>query len=195
MATIEETKVPMKGSIIINPKTSRPVKVGSRVWLKLVKDGIVEGKYTDPNEICEVKEGDDEKELIRQSNENLPSTQQAVRGRGKYANKIVIRNKNPSTRETTQHTVRTTARKLKDPAVYEQLRESDDFETELEKLIMEELAGIVNEPVKVKRNVVKRNQVGEEKYYTQEPEQDYEEESEDDYDDFGGHTVADRYYE
>ena len=176
------SNIPKKGDIIINPKTQRPVKVGSRTWLKLVKDGLVAGHYADPNEIYEVKEGDNEEELIQQFNENLPPTQQAVRGRGKYANKIVKRNKQPSTRATTQHTVRTTARKLKDPEVYEQLQEADDFEAELENLIMAELAGITNEPVRV-RKTKKPNNLNnpqyEEQYYTQEPEQEYEEESED----------------
>ena len=179
------SNIPKKGDIIINPKTQRPVKVGSRTWLKLVKDGLVAGHYADPNEIYEVKEGDNEEELIQQFNENLPPTQQAVRGRGKYANKIVKRNKQPSTRATTQHTVRTTARKLKDPEVYEQLQEADDFEAELENLIMAELAGITNEPVRVRkaradpRKNNTNNPQYEEQYYTQEPEQEYEEESED----------------
>ena len=184
------SNIPKKGDIIINPKTQRPVKVGSRTWLKLVKDGLVAGHYADPNEIYEVKEGDNEEELIQQFNEKLPPTQQAVRGRGKYANKIVKRNKQPSTKATTQHTVRTTARKLKDPEVYEQLQEADDFEAELENLIMAELAGITNEPVRVRNTRTTRKNVGSKKqqqhqqqyevqYYTQEPEQEYEEESED----------------
>ena len=179
------SNIPKKGDIIINPKTQRPVKVGSRTWLKLVKDGLVAGHYADPNEIYEVKEGDNEEELIQQFNENLPPTQQAVRGRGKYANKIVKRNKQPSTRATTQHTVRTTAKKLKDPEVYEQLQETDNFEAELENLIMAELAGITNEPVRVRKNVKKERRSEprvEEQYYTEEPEQEYEDvESEDEY--------------
>jgi len=181
------SNIPKKGDIIINPKTQRPVKVGSRTWLKLVKDGLVAGHYADPNEIYEVKEGDNEEELIQQFNENLPPTQQAVRGRGKYANKIVKRNKQPSTRATTQHTVRTTAKKLKDPEVYEQLQETDNFEAELENLIMAELAGITNEPVRVRKKKQQNEKQYEEQgevaqYYTEEPEQEYEDvESEDEY--------------
>ena len=59
---------------------------------------------------------------------------------GKYKNKIVKRHKQPSTRQVSQHTVRTTARKLKDPEVYDDLMQSDDFESQLEALIMQELA-------------------------------------------------------
>lgn len=199
MSDKQQNNVPKKGDIIINPRTQRPVKVGSRTWLKLVKDGLVEGHYADPNVIYEVKEGDNEEELIQQFNENLPTNVQGVRGRGKYANKIVKRNKQPSTRATTQHTVRTTARKLKDPEVYEQLQEADDFEAELENLIMAELAGITNEPVRIKSGVRRaradpiknvgsnlnnsKQQEYEEQYYTQEPEEEseYVEESEDEY--------------
>jgi hypothetical protein len=57
--------IPKKGTIIINPKTQRPVRVGSRTWLKLVKEGLIQGHYSDPNEIYDVKEGDNEEELIK----------------------------------------------------------------------------------------------------------------------------------
>ena len=40
-----ENNVPEKGQLIINPKTNRPIKVGSRVWLGLVKEKLVEGTY------------------------------------------------------------------------------------------------------------------------------------------------------
>lgn len=167
---------PNKGDIIINPSTQRPVKVGSRTWLKLVKQGLVEGQYADPNELYEVKEGDDEKEIIEKFDAELPDTQQAVRGRGKYANKIVKRNKQPTTRQITQHTAKATARKLKDPEIYEQLQEASDFEAELENLIMTELAGYSREPQKVKKNTGSLKQREHyDKYYTKEPTKEYSE--------------------
>ena len=46
--------LPRKGDIIINPNTSRPIKVGGRSWLKLVKEGVLEGRYSDPNEITNI---------------------------------------------------------------------------------------------------------------------------------------------
>lgn len=136
------SSLPKKGDIIINPQTQRPVKVGSRTWLKLVRGGLVEGKYSDPTEIYTVKEGDDEQELINQFNQSLPPNQQAVRGRGKYANKIVKRHKQPNTETTSRYTVKTTARKLKNREVYEDLQEGGNFEEDLEALIMEELMNI-----------------------------------------------------
>jgi hypothetical protein len=87
-----------------------------------------------------VKEQDDCDEKISELNQQLPINQHAVRGRGKYKNKIVKRHKQPSTRQVSKHTVRTTAKKLKDPQVHDYLMESNDFESQLEQLIMAELA-------------------------------------------------------
>ena len=140
MSASKQNNVPMKGDIVINPKTSRPVRVGSRVWLTLVREGLIDGHYSDPKELYTVQEQDDCDEKISELNQQLPINQQAVRGRGKYRNKIVKRHKQPSTRQVSEHTVRTTARKLKDPQVYDDLMESNDFESQLEQLIMAELA-------------------------------------------------------
>ena len=163
------SSLPKKGDIIINPKTQRPVKVGSRTWLKLVREGIVEGQYKDPKEIYSVQDGDDEEDLINQFNQSLPITQQAVRGRGKYANKIVKRNRQPSTRATARQTVRATARKVKDPQVYEQLQEADNFEDELEQMIMAELTNIQTEPSKYRGG----GQETQEQYYTEPDDDDF----------------------
>jgi len=138
------SSLPKKGDVIINPLTQRPVKVGSRTWLKLVREGLVEGKYSDPKEIYTVQEGDDEQELINQFNETLPPNVQAVRGRGKYANKIVKRHRQPSTETTSRYTVKTTARKIKNRDVYEDLQGGGNFEEDLEALIMSELTNINN---------------------------------------------------
>ena len=143
------SSLPKKGDVIINPKTQRPVKVGSRTWLKLVREGIVEGKYSDPKEIYTLQDGDDEDELINKFNQSLPPNQHAVRGRGKYANKIVKRHKQPNTETTSRYTVKTTARKLKNRDVYEDLQEGGNFEEDLEALIMAELTNINKEPEQV----------------------------------------------
>lgn len=137
-----------KGDIIINPKTQRPVRIGSRTWLKLVKEGIVEGAYKDTNELYKIEEGDDEEEKIKELNKELPPTQQAVRGRGKYAGKIVRRKKQPSIKETAKYTAKVASKKIKNKEVYEDLHqkvedgEEEDFETQLEKLIMAEIANL-----------------------------------------------------
>ena len=163
-----------KNDIIINPKTSRPVKVGSRVWLKLVKEGLVEGQYADPNELYEIKEDDDEDEVISNLNKQLPITQQAVRGRGKYANKIVKRNRQPTTKQTATATIKATARKLKNPEVYEDLQQEGNFEEDLERLILEEL---------MKGDGFRQPVYEQEDDYDDEDEDEDEDDDEDDEDD------------
>ena len=130
---------PKKGDIIINPKTQRPVKVGSRTWLKLVKDGLVEGRYSDPNELYEVKSSDQTtvESKIEELNKTLPRGQQAVRGRGKYTNKIVRRQKRPNPQELTQYTAKTAARTIAQNV--DKLDTYEDLETQLEKMILEEM--------------------------------------------------------
>ena len=46
----QQSNIPKKGDIIINPNTQRPIRVGGRSWLKLVKEGLVSGHYTDEME-------------------------------------------------------------------------------------------------------------------------------------------------
>ena len=163
MSSSQQNNVPKKGDIVINPKTSRPVRVGSRVWLTLVREGLVDGHYSDPKTLYEVKDDSEYEEKISELNQQLPINQQAVRGRGcKYKNKIVKRHKQPSTRQVSQHTVRTTAKKLKDPQVYDDLMESKDFESQLEQLIMAELANGGGPPER-----------GDHRYYEEEDENDY----------------------
>jgi hypothetical protein len=197
MSSNQESKVPMKGTIIINPTTQRPVKVGSRTWLKLVREGLVEGKYSDPKEIYTVQEGDDEDELINKFNQSLPPNQQAVRGRGKYANKIVKRHKQPSTTATSRYTVKKTAQKIKNREVYEDLHEGGNFEEDLEALIMSELANINTGPSKYDFNEddydydLKEDEddyedsliedVGQVEDYDEEDYEDYEEDDDDDF--------------
>ena len=163
MSDTKNNNVPAKGDLVINPKTSRPIKVGSRVWLTLVKEGLIQGVYKDSHQLGEVNDNENVDEKIQELNKNLPINQQAVRGRGKYSGKIVKRSKPPSTRDTIKHTARTTARKIKDPEVYEDLQQSDDFEAQLEKMIMEELAGIASEPIPIPRQKPRQQVKGSQK--------------------------------
>ena len=78
------------------------MKVGSRTWLKLVKEGLLEGRYSDPRELYHVQEGDNVEEKILEMNRELPPNQQSVRRRGRYKDKIVKRNKKPSIKQTSQ---------------------------------------------------------------------------------------------
>ena len=153
--------IPCKGDIIINPKTQRPVKVGSRTWLNLVKDGLVEGRYKDPKELAVVEQYEEAPEIqdvidanakvekqISELNKTLPRGQHAVRGRGKYKNKLVRRKKRIDPADATKYTAKIASRTIKNNI--EQLAnldDDDDIEKMLEKLILEEMmAGKTNQP-------------------------------------------------
>ena len=146
-----------KGEIVINPKTQRPVKVGGRIWRKLVKEGILEGRYADPKELYEIKDPSNVEEVeekIEELNKELPMDTQAVRGRGRYKNKIVKRSKPASSEDVTRHTIKKAVRTVSDNL--EDLNECDDLEAELEKLIMDELLAPAKPKQKPKKKTLKK---------------------------------------
>lgn len=154
----------MSEEYITNPNTNRPCKVGGRVWRRLVKQGLItETEYEDPNVLGEVG-SNDEQELIDEFNEELSDDTQAVRGRGKYKNKIVKRKKQFH-EQSARKAVKKTGRKLKNREVYEELQESNDFESELERLIMNE----INNPT---QNHIENAQMGDQPYESESEEED-----------------------
>ena len=127
-----------KGDIMINPETSRPVKVGSRTWLKLVKRGVIEGAYKDPKDLYTIKDTDDAKsmnEMKIKLNEDLPEHEHVVHGRGKYKNKLVKRSK-PLTRKTVEEYTKKQMNKISKPVEindephydYDELNVDDDVD-------------------------------------------------------------------
>ena len=201
--------VPKKGDIIINPNTQRPVKVGSRTWLNLVKQGLVSGHYTDPRQLEEVPEQyrEDNKyveQKIETINKTLPRGKQAVRGRGKYKNKIVSRNTQPSSAEISRYTAQIASRAVNNNI--DALVESDDLEGMLEKMIMEEMMatrpatappvlprGGQNYRKKTVGRPKKQEQCDNTKYEvtTQEEEEEEDDEEENDPSDWSGYNDAD----
>jgi hypothetical protein len=177
------TNIPKKGDIIINPNTQRPVKVGSRTWLGLVKLGLVSGHYKDPRELEEVPEQYHEddgyvEQKIETINKTLPRGKQAVRGRGKYKGKIVSRNTQPTSAEISRYTAQIASRAVSNNI--EELVESDDLEGMLEKMIMEEMLATrpATAPPMVRKKIGKQR-VAEEQYQVAEApseEEQYEEE-------------------
>lgn len=135
---------PNKGDIIINPKTQRPIRVGGRIWLKLVKEGVVSGHYTDPKKLAPI--GDNPEEQIEELNRILPPYQQAVRGRGRYTGQFTTRYKTPSSEEVSRHTAKTASRILSDPESLSEL-DGDYIESEIERLILQEM-GVNKHPKK-----------------------------------------------
>jgi hypothetical protein len=128
--------IPRKNDIIINPKTSRPIRVGGRAWKNLVNEGVIEGRYTDPKELGKITEDMDDNDIdekIQSLDRKLPSNYQSVRGRGKYKNKIIKRRKPPKTKDLVKHTTKKSIKVIKENL------DNLDFESELERMILEEV--------------------------------------------------------
>jgi hypothetical protein len=163
--------IPAKGDLIINPSTSRPIKVGGRIWLKLVKEGLVSGHYTDPKKLGKLPDNEEEAEKeIERINKTLPRGKQSVRGRGIYKGQITTRNKTPDTEDVSRYTAQVASKVVNENI--ERLSDCDNIEAELEKLILQEMA------IKKKVGRPKKSTAAvEQKYTLQEPEQ-YDEEEE-----------------
>jgi hypothetical protein len=131
--------MPKKGDIVINPNTQRPVKVGSRTWLNLVKKGVFEGTYEDPNELYSIQSGDEIEEKLTEINQKLPKGKHAVRGRGKYKNKLVVRNKRLSVDEIADYTRKNTIKTFADNLDELTNLSNEEIEKKLEELIMKEM--------------------------------------------------------
>ena len=96
-----------KGDIVISPKTGRPIKVGSRIWLNLVKDGIISGEYSDDNVMGEYSQEESKQQIqkrIKDLNKKQNMGTHVVKGRGVYANKLVKRNKQLTTQDISKKT-------------------------------------------------------------------------------------------
>ena len=143
----------MSETFVKNPETGRPVKVGGRIWTRLVKKGIIsDDGYKDPNILCE-SAPDNPKLKITEINQSLPPEIEAVRGRGKYANKIVKRNKSvrrkpivirQQSRDSASALSRDSASALSDT-------ESSSDDDDLKDMILNELARSVHrsKPIKI----------------------------------------------
>lgn len=132
-----------KGDIVMNPRTQRPIKVGSRIWLKLVKDGVLNGDYTDPNVVCEIDPHEAKEEIqqrIKTLNKKQPAGTHLVRGRGVYKNKLVKRNKQLNEQEVSKKTSKIASKLIANT-------DDEDLEKKLETMIYNEL--MKNKPHKV----------------------------------------------
>ena len=120
------------GEYVKNPKTGRALKIGSRVWVSLVREGILKYiSYEDPQIFEELPQNESEQEVdlkIQTINRTLPRNQQAVRGRGKYANAIVKRNKTPSVKDVVHFTAKKSAKVMVENHVLNEDEDDDDME-------------------------------------------------------------------
>jgi hypothetical protein len=122
------SSIPKKGELVINPKTSRPVKVGSRTWVNLVKEGIFENRYCDDN-------------VVSENAQPLEPDTQAVKGRGKYAGKIVKRKKQPNHNDYTLKRSQSVEPKEPEPEYDSETDECSyqDMEERLQNMMMSEM--------------------------------------------------------
>ena len=124
-----------KGDIVMNPRTQRPIKVGSRIWLKLVKDGIISGEYSDENVMGEYSQEESKQQLqkrIKDLNKKQNMGTHVVKGRGIYKNKLVKRNKQLSTQDISKKTSKIASKMINDNS-------DEELERQLETMIYNEL--------------------------------------------------------
>jgi len=132
--------MPLKQNYIKNPNTGRPLKIGGKVYNKLVKDGLIE-KLKDDNELDELPENEEEQQQrIKELNEELPNEIQAVKGRGKYKNKIVKRSKALPSETNARASAKVACDVIKENINLIAETDDGDIEDLLEQLILENLA-------------------------------------------------------
>lgn len=141
---------PIKGSIVINPLTSRPVKVGSRVWRKLVNDGILENSYENQQGEYELQGDEDIEQAKEDANDYFPLNQTAVRGRGQYKGKLVGRTKRATPEELVGYTSACATRAIKQNKFDAEQLSNEELSSMLEMLISQEMIG--SGPAKSKRS-------------------------------------------
>ena len=96
--------------IVINPLTQRPIKKTGRVYMQLVHDGILPRETLLKNELTTYDDdsADEKIEVYNDILKEKSNKMQAVRGRGKHTNKIVVRRKQITTKLTPKTTGRYT---------------------------------------------------------------------------------------
>jgi hypothetical protein len=128
-----------KSDWINNPKSGRPIRVGGKVYLKMVKDGLIE-KLKDDNELSDLPVSEEEQqEKIKELNESLPVEYQAVKGRGKYKNKLVKRSKALPTETNARASAKIACDVIKENINLIAETDDADIENLLEQLILENL--------------------------------------------------------
>jgi RecG-like helicase len=131
-----------KNDYVLNPNSQRMVKVGGKVWRSLVKEGLLEGAYEAPDEniLYDIEEVENIDELRNDFDEKLTPDIQAVRGRGKYKNKLVKRRKQISPEKMTEYTRNTAIQAVKENMdTLAGYSDDEELERELERIINEEL--------------------------------------------------------
>ncbi len=133
---------PKKGDWILNPKTKRMIRVGNKQWLKLVKEGIIQGHYRDPDHLADTNDMTEEETQLRKKelNKTLPPHKQAVKGRGKHKNKLVVREKPLNPVDVSNYTAQMATNAVKKNIKKLAVAQTDkELEQMLEKMVMQEM--------------------------------------------------------
>ncbi len=150
---MSEIKKFKKGSYMTNPETKRPIVVGGRVFMKLLKKGVLSEEYKNIEDDVILDDFKDTTEAIEKKDEyvrKLPKNMQAVKGRGRYKGKIVKRykkTKKPNITKRIQQRVENTepssermqARELLE--ILKGLDHNADIEDQLEQIIIQNRRG------------------------------------------------------
>jgi len=170
---------------MINPLTKKPIKIGGRIYMNLIRDGIIKNQtYEDPKILDTINDDDKEEDIIikkKKIKKNLNINENVVKGRGKYKNKLVKKHRQPKTSDVIKHTLNKTSRKLKDKKIYDSIYETDDYEKNFEDMMLKELNNICNQPQEVKQNkkqVKKQVKYNHSNHFQSETETEETEESE-----------------
>ena len=156
---------------VINPKTNRPIVVGGRVYMKLLREGVIENpNIKDDNILYEVEQEQEYEPEPEQPQEQeidelpeplqlersesvineLPEHQQAVRGRGRYKNKIVRRNKQLKPAEIHKQVADCAVRVVKkyqnNHSNHFTQEDDEDLDSLINQMIMDEMINNNNEP-------------------------------------------------
>lgn len=134
-----------------NPKTGRLIIVGGKLWLKLVKEGLIKGEYTDSTVLCSIEPGDVRAQILA-VNKTLPLGEFAVIGRGKLSGKLVRRIKQASIKKVREF-------RLKHGFDKAESSDEDADEDDVKEPVVEK----VKEPIieKVKEPIIDKHQVEE----------------------------------
>lgn len=139
---------------VLNPNTKRMLKIGSKTYLKLVREGVIADEhYVGTQQIPNIETGEnhidisdlkgvDLKEVLDEETLKLENGLVAVPGRGKYKGKLVKRKKNVRTKDLAVIATKASVKVIKDhlPEINNHSSHFQDDDEGLEKLIQELVA-------------------------------------------------------
>jgi len=153
---------------VINPKTKRMIKLGSKTYLKLIREGVIaDSHYVGTQQIPNFETGEnhidisdlkgvDLKEVLDEQTLKLENGMVAVPGRGKYKGKLVKRKKNVRTKDLAKIATKASVKVIKDhlPEINNHSNHFQDDDEALEKLIQELVASEMMKADKVDEKIV-----------------------------------------